>query len=188
MANADVVERTSVRSLVVLYTSVILVALCLTWIFLSMRAVMDIGGACAEGGPYVSAQPCPDAASVLLSLGIPVMMVASFVGTAAAVGRGAPNLLVPMWAFLFGSLGWNFLEYGAFTDGIVWGWLLCGVLFEAMALPAFLVMLPLGGRSWTPTVRSTPDASHARLAWVAAYAVLSVAGVVLAAWSYSAWS
>ena len=28
-------------------------AACLTLIWLGMRAVMDIGGACAEGGPFV---------------------------------------------------------------------------------------------------------------------------------------
>jgi hypothetical protein len=32
---------------------------CITLVFLGMRAVMDIGGACADGGPYVSANPCP---------------------------------------------------------------------------------------------------------------------------------
>ena len=36
-------------------------ALCLTLVFLGMRAVMDIGGACADGGPYVSRQSCPGA-------------------------------------------------------------------------------------------------------------------------------
>lgn len=33
-------------------------AACVIVMFLSMRAVMDIGGACASGGPYVPAQPC----------------------------------------------------------------------------------------------------------------------------------
>ena len=176
------------KSLATLYACVLLVALALTWIYLSMRAVMDIGGACAEGGPYVSAQPCPDAAAALLSLGVPLMMIAAFAGTAAAVAHGAPNLIVPMWGFLFGSLGWNFLEYGVFTDGIVWGWLLCGVVFELMAIPAFLVMLPVGRRNWTPQVKPPPDAGHATLRWAATYAVLAAVGVGLAVWSYRAWS
>ena len=31
----------------------------MTLLFLGMRAVMDVGGACADGGPFVTAQPCP---------------------------------------------------------------------------------------------------------------------------------
>jgi hypothetical protein len=70
----------------------------------------------------------------------------------------------------------------------VWGWLICGVLFELMAIPAFLVMLPVGRGTWTPKVRPPPDAEHASLRWAATYAVLGVAGVVLALWSFRAWS
>ena len=45
-------------------------AMCLTLIFLSMRAVMDIGGFCAEGGPYVIETHCPDGVPLLLVGGI----------------------------------------------------------------------------------------------------------------------
>ena len=45
-------------------------ALCITLVFLGMRAVMDVGGACADGGPYVSAQSCPDGSTPALLLGI----------------------------------------------------------------------------------------------------------------------
>ena len=38
----------------------LVLAITLTWTFFSMRAVMNVGGSCADGGPYVSAQPCPD--------------------------------------------------------------------------------------------------------------------------------
>ena len=41
-----------------------------------------------------------------------------------------------MWGVLFGSLGWNFLEFAFKGADIVWGWLVCGVLFWPMALPA----------------------------------------------------
>jgi hypothetical protein len=44
-----------------------------------------------------------------------------------------------MWALLFTSLGWNFLEFGL-TDGIDIGFLVCGVLFWAMAAPAWWAM------------------------------------------------
>jgi hypothetical protein len=45
-------------------------AACLTLIWLGMRAVMDIGGACAEGGPFVPVQPCPPGAPAALTLGM----------------------------------------------------------------------------------------------------------------------
>ena len=93
-----------------------------------MRAVMNVGGSCADGGPYVSAQPCPDGA-VLIAIAIPVMLITAMIGSAAALSVGAPNLLVPMWGVLFGSLGWNFLEFAFKGDDIVWGWLVCGVVF-----------------------------------------------------------
>ena len=97
-----------------------------------MRSVMNVGGSCADGGPYVSAQPCPDG-SFLIAVAIPVMLITAMVGSAAAMSINAPNLLVPMWGVLFGSLGWNFLEFAFKGDDIVWGWLVCGVMFWLMA-------------------------------------------------------
>ena len=38
----------------------------LTWLYLGMRRVMEVGGACADGGPYVSAQPCPEGVPFLI--------------------------------------------------------------------------------------------------------------------------
>ena len=178
--------RTAYRPLAFLFGSVLVLALTLTWTCLGMRAVMDIGGACAEGGPYVPVQDCPDAAAVLLSVGIPLMVIATFVGTAVAVSRSAPDLLVPMWALLFGSLGWNFLEYGAFTDGLVWGWLVCGIVFELMALPAVLVLLRSGRVGELPI---TPGSSVlSTRGWWAAYLVVGAIGLALGIGSYSAWS
>ncbi len=180
------VERAPYGRLAVLFGSVLLLALTLTWVFLSMRAVMDIGGACAEGGPYVSAQPCPDAAAVLLAVGIPLTILATFAGNGVAVSLSAPNLIIPMWAILFGSLGWNFLEYGAVADGIVWGWPVCGIVFELVALPAVMVLLPLGRASWIPETTGSP-VTGAVGRW-ASYVVLGAVGLVLGIWSYSAWS
>ena len=186
MSVVQPVGQASYKRFAILFASVFVLALTLTWVYLSMRAVMDIGGACAEGGPYVTVQPCPDAAAVLLSTGIPVMLVASFVGTAVAGSLSAPNLLLPMWAVLFGSLGWNFLEYGVFTDGIVWGWLVCGVVFELMALPAVLVALPVGRSRWVP---EAPRGSVLGTGgWWAAYVFLGGVGAVAGVMSYSAWS
>src|SRR6476469_1302714 len=85
--------------------SVLVLAVSLTWTFFAMRAVMNVGGSCADGGPYVSAQPCPAGAG-LIAIAIPVMIITAMAGSAAALSLSAPNLLIPMWGILFGSLGW----------------------------------------------------------------------------------
>ena len=162
----------------------ILQGICLTWAFLSMRAVMQVGGACADGGPYVSAQPCPDGA-VLIAVAMPVMLISAMVGTLAAVPLQAPNLLIPMWGVLFCSLGWNFLEFAFGSgDGIVWGWLVCGVLFEAMGLPAIWAIFQ-GVREMVdpPENRTTPVGS---LWWVPAYGALGTLGLLAGWWSFFA--
>ncbi len=113
-------------------------ALCITIVYLAMRAVMDVGGACADGGPYVSANPCPD--------GVPMAMIVAIfglfgfgglalVGASGTGGYGWIPLLA--WTGLFASLGWNFLDYGLFNppagQGIEWGYVIPGVLFQVMA-------------------------------------------------------
>jgi hypothetical protein len=150
-----------------------------------MRAVMDVGGTCAEGGPYVVAQPCPSGAW-LISVAIPVLVGAAMLGSYVALRLRAPGLLVPMWAVLFGSLGWNFLEYGFGDDGPVAGWIVCGVVFELMALPALGVMVagarfPLAGLT-----RATPAERGPQASWYVAYAVLAALGAAVGTWSYHA--
>jgi hypothetical protein len=177
--------RPAYRSIAVLLTCVLLVAVTLTWTYLGMRAVMDVGGTCAEGGPYVVAQPCPSGAW-LISIAIPVLVSAAMLGSFVALRLGAPGLLVPMWAFLFGSLGWNFLEYGFGDDGPVAGWIVCGVVFELMALPALGVMLagarfPLAGLTRVATAERGPQA-----AWYIAYVVLGALGLAVGTWSFHA--
>jgi hypothetical protein len=112
----------------------------ITLLFLGMRAVLDVGGACADGGPYVSAQPCP--------AGVPLAMVAAMFGLFLAaglilwfgsrIGGLAPAVVALGWPALFLALGYNFLDY-AFNSpdsdgGPVWGWLIPGVLFVAVGL------------------------------------------------------
>ena len=126
-------------------------AACLTLIWLSMRAVMDVGGFCAEGGPYVIETPCPEGVPLLLTLGI--FGLFGFGGLMiwkGAVIGGPYALLVGLaWPALFISLGWNFLEYafnppGPEGQGIVWGWLIPGVLFVVMGALPLLAVLPWG--------------------------------------------
>ena len=181
-------RRVSTRLVAVVLVCVLLLAMSLVWAFLGMRSVMDVGGACADGGPYVSAQPCPDG-TILLTVAIPLMMITAMGGTVVAAMLSAPNLLIPMWGLLFGSLGWNFLEYGFADDGLVWGWIICGVVFELMALPALFGM---GASTWVtirlpsqlpgrPLPETTP---RLQLSWYAAYVAIGAAGAVVGWWTF----
>jgi hypothetical protein len=162
----------------------LVVAVCLTWCFFSMRAVMDVGGSCADGGPYVSAQPCPDGA-VLMAVAVPVMLIASMLGSATALSVNAPNLLIPMWGVLFGSLGWNFLEYAVKGDSLVWGWLVCGVMFWLMAAPAaYAILVALKNAVLPPPARSGTGSRW----WVPAYTALGALGFLAGAGSFNALS
>jgi hypothetical protein len=135
---------------------------CITLVFLGMRAVMDIGGACAEGGPYVSANPCPAGIALVMTLAVPAGFgfgwLTGWAGNRVGGYAGLPFLA---WPALFISLGWNFLDYGLVSppprEGIVWGWLIPGILFVLIGgVPLMLVL------RWRREFRS-PDGA-ARLA------------------------
>ena len=124
-------------------------AMCLTLVYLSMRAVMDIGGACADGGPYVVARSCPQGTTITLLGGIFGGILFVFIAAlgGAEVGgiwSGAPLI---GWAALFGALGWNFLDYGVFNapaeTGIDGGLAICGVLFWIMAAGGLVALVTL---------------------------------------------
>jgi hypothetical protein len=126
------------RDVVVLAVGVAGLALCLTLIYLGMRAVMDIGGTCADGGPYVSANPCPDGVPATMVLAIFGLFL--FGGLALWGGSGTGGygwILLAAWTGLFALLGWNFLDYGLVNppegQGVEWGWVIPGVLFQVMA-------------------------------------------------------
>jgi len=133
-------------------------ACALTLLYLGMRAVMDVGGFCAEGGPFVIEQHCPE--------GVPAIMVGSIWGGLILGGlyvwqgfkRGIPGFAGLLWPALFLSLGWNFFEF-AFDPpgeggGIVWGWLICGVVFALMGGLPLLALLPSLIRGFTGGGRS----------------------------------
>ncbi len=117
----------------------------MTILFLGMRAVMDVGGYCAEGGPYQIAVHCPTGVAALMPLSI--FLGLAFAGLyATSLVRGGPNATLLFWTALFGSLGWNFLEYGLKSPaggGMDISWLICGVLFFLMAI------FPLFGLGWS---------------------------------------
>ncbi|MEI7742224.1 MAG: SHOCT domain-containing protein [Chloroflexota bacterium] len=122
-------------------------AACNVLVFLAMRAVMGVGGACADGGPYVSAQPCPDGTAAAMGIGIPVMTLSWFMATyyGSKVGGIWGSAVLIGWTALFGSLGWNFLDAGLFNAssdyGIEWGAVVCGVIFWVMAAGGLLVLI-----------------------------------------------
>ena len=137
--------------------SLFLVSAGITSLYLGMRAVMDIGGACAEGGPFVPVRPCPDGVPLLMIGGIGIGMVAAFVYGWSSLGAGIPSFVGLLWPALFMSLGWNFLEYAVdppFGDGVVYGWLIPGVLFELMGVIPLWILFR--------TVGLTPRASRVR--------------------------
>jgi hypothetical protein len=114
------------------------VAACLTLLFMGMRGVMDLGGWVATGGPYEIAHPAPDWVW-LIPVSIVCGVACGGLNVVAAWRAGGFTLLPFIWSALFFSLGWNFLEYGLRPpegDGLVWGWIVCGVVFWIMAIPA----------------------------------------------------
>ena len=186
MSLSEVAAPGTTKRIALLVVSVVILGTTLMWSFLSMRAVMEVGGSCADGGPYVSAQPCPSGAGII-GLAIPLMLLAAFAGSFAGASLPAPNLLVPMWLFLFGSLGWNFLESGFTTEGgLVAGWIVCGVVFELMALPAILGILAAIKVAVIPP-NPPPPGTGSRW-WVPAYAALGAIGFLFGAWSFNALS
>jgi hypothetical protein len=120
----------------------------LTWLYLGMRSVMEIGGSCASGGPYEIAQPCPEGVPLLMLGGIfgGLITLALFVMFSSRLGGDYAGLGAYAWPALFLSLGWNFFEFGfdpPGQEGVVWGWLFCGVLFFLMGgLPLLAIAKP----------------------------------------------
>lgn len=126
----------------------------ITLVFLGMRAVMDIGGACATGGPYVPAVECPEGVPLAMLLGIFGGMASAALATVAGARIQGPwgGIALLAWPALFLSLGWNFLEYGLAPpgeEGLAWGWLLCGAVFVVMGAGPVLA-----GIRWREDVRA----------------------------------
>lgn len=111
----------------------VLIAFGVALVFPSARAVLAVGGSCAEGGPYVIAVPCPGQTTLLTSVGIIAFMAGSLLSLFGQRGFGVPAWGYG-WAALFGAGAAAFFEAGLRED--VGAWHLCGWIFVALALGA----------------------------------------------------
>lgn len=126
-----------VRKVVLTFVTLTLVVGALTVLFLCMRAVMEIGGVCADGGPYVTARSCPKGTGWMLFASIWGGIIALGLYIVSCAGLPGPKWWGLAWSALFLSLGWNFWEFGLNPPGenapdTEWGWIVCGVLFVLM--------------------------------------------------------
>jgi hypothetical protein len=128
------------------------VSAALTVVDLAMRSVMEIGGACAEGGPFVPVRSCPTGVPALLVGGIWLGLVFAGLYVWQSFRHAVPSLAGLLWPALFLSLGWNFLEFGLEPPGgggAEWGWLVCAVVFFAMGGLPLLAVVPAIWRRFT---------------------------------------
>jgi hypothetical protein len=150
------------RGAVAIFVSLGLVSTALTMLWLGMRSVMDIGGFCAEGGPYEIAHHCPQGVAAIMPLSIWGGAIAGGVYLWQTIKHKVPSLVWLFWPALFLSLGWNFLQYGIDPPGgggLVWGWLVCAILFILMGGIPLAVALPFMVRRYAqgdPGSMSTP--------------------------------
>jgi hypothetical protein len=129
-------DAVTARRIVLMFLGLVILSTGMTLVFVSMRAIMDIGGMCATGGAYVVATPCPDGVAALMPLGIIGGLAGLWLYGVNSAKLPGPRLIFLAWSALFLSLGWNFWEFGLNppdgSDGVVWGWIICGVTFVAM--------------------------------------------------------
>lgn len=122
-----------------------LLAAAIAVIYVAMRAVMEVGGTCASGGPYVVEQECPGGTAALMALAFPTIFAAggAFLWFGGKLGSGVPYLAAIGWPALFLSCGWNFLEFGISPPGgggADAGWLVCAVVFALLGVPVLLAL------------------------------------------------
>jgi len=143
-------ESPRVADVVLYLVGVAGLAAAITLLFLGMRPIMDVGGMCAEGGPYTIRQHCPQGTPAVMLLGIFGGLASLFLAAwkGSSIGGGAGSVVFLAWPALFGALGFNFVQYGFVPPGNVPGWdwssLTCGIVFEAMAFGPLLLPLLLG--------------------------------------------
>lgn len=168
----------------------VLVAAGITWLFVSGMQIMGVGGFCAEGGPYEIATHCPANSAVFMNVGFAACAAGVLLGIFGARGFGVPAHGF-IWSLLFGVMGAAFL-LAAFLppDGVSIAWLICGILFELVALPpVFLIRLGwprslfgrrrLDGRSLAKHGLPVRDAWIIATAWITASGTSMIAALTL---------
>jgi len=193
-------QRSRPRDVVLLAVGLGGMAAGITLVFLGMRSVLDVGGACASGGPYVPAQACPEGSAAALFLGIigGLGFGALALISGGRIGGAWPGVvIIAGWSGLFASLGWNFLDYGLLNppegEAVILGWLIPGIVFEAMAIAPILIAVS-GARAASVRRRMGVgglDAGSREAAdpapWIGAMALVSVVvGVLVATGLYGA--
>jgi hypothetical protein len=130
---------------VAIFVSLVGVAAAMTLVYLSMRAVMNVGGFCAEGGPYQIATHCPKGTAGFMLGGIWGGLIFAALYVWRTIKARIGSFVGLLWPALFLSLGWNFLDFAIHPpegQGLVGGWLVCAVLFFIMGgaplVPALL--------------------------------------------------
>jgi len=123
---------------------------CMTSLYLAMRGVMRLGGMVARGGPYEIAHPAPNWVWIFPASMV-VGMILLFINSYCSRRVGGLDFLVLAWPALFLALGWNFLEFGfnppVQGQGLVWGWVVCGVVFVIMGGVPLAIILKAGWNS-----------------------------------------
>ena len=140
----------------------------ITAVWLGMRAVMGIGGACASGGAYEIATPCPDGVDLVMFLAFPLGFLCAgvIVWKGVRLGGGWTGVAALAWPALFLSLGWNFLESGIAPPdggGPGVGFLIPGVIFMLMGgIPLVVWIRARGDAPIVPGVPGTRARSDVR--------------------------
>lgn len=165
----------------------------ITLLFLGMRAVMRIGGFCAEGGAFEIRQHCPEGIPGIMFGGIwgGLIFVALYVWQTSK--HDAPSLVMLSWSALFLSLGWNFLDFGLDPtpplEGLQWGWLICAIVFGLMGgLPLLGVAKPIYKSFFDPETKGAfvPFMSSASISSKVAAKVAEAAATKMATATASA--
>jgi hypothetical protein len=144
--------------ILVLGASTVLLAAAVTVAYRAMRAVAEVGGYCADGGPYVSAQHCPHGTVGAVTAAVGLGLAGAITSTIAAGRLRVPSPMLLAWAGGFGSMAWLYLHFGlhpASGGPRDVGWLVCAGVFAVVAvLPLPLSRLVGNARA---AQAATPD-------------------------------
>ena len=168
--------------LAALVASLFVAGIGLAWSYLSMRSVMAVG-TCADGGPYVSAQHCPPG-SGYAGIAIPLLVLAGILGTFLAASMAAPNLLVPLWLAIAAGLSGKFFANAFSAAELDPGYLVLGIVFGVLAVPAVGVIAVW----WRRSARLRSPGQLGAPTWVLVYSLAGAAGGLVGAVTFLSWT